>query len=443
MSKQSAITRAERPRQQSRRAFLRSAALGGAGLCLLSYRARPDETPPSERLNVAVVGCGGRGAGNLSEMPKDVNIVALCDVDETRAAESFKRYPRAQKFSDFRVMLDKAHKEFDAVLVATPDHTHAVVGAAVLKAGKHLYCEKPLTHSVYEARVLTDLAREKKLATQMGTQIHAGANYRRAVELVWSGTIGDVKEVHVWNPARYSPGDRPKDTPPVPAGLDWDLWLGPAPERPYHPCYVPGNWRGWWDFGTGGLGDFFCHYVDLAFWALKLRHPVSVEAEGSPLHPESCAQWIIARYEFPARENLPPVRLTWYDGGKQPSLLNEAKLPPWKAGVLFVGDKGLLMADYGQRKLFPEEKFKGFQPPKPTISDSIGHHQEWVMACKKGSPTTCNFDYSGPLTEAALLGIAAYRSGEKFQWNAKDLKPVNAPKAERYIQREYRRGWRL
>ncbi|HEY3322640.1 MAG TPA: Gfo/Idh/MocA family oxidoreductase [Planctomycetota bacterium] len=430
--------------RHSRRTFLKSAALG-AGVCLLGYRTEAGEAPPSEKLNLAVVGIGGRGAGNLGELPaKDVNIVALCDVDDGHAAQSFKRYPNATKFTDYRVMLDKAHKDFDAVLVATPDHTHAVIGAAALKAGKHLYCEKPLTHSVYEARYLTDLAREKKLATQLGTQIHALPNYRRTVEVVWSGAIGDIKEVHVWNPARYAPGDRPTDTPPVPAGLNWDLWLGPAPERPYHPAYVPGKWRGWWDYGTGGMGDFFCHYVDLAYWALKLQYPLSVEAEGSPLHPDSCAQWIIAKYEFPARENLPAVKLTWYDGGKQPTgILPEPVLADWKAGVLFVGEKGMLLGDYNRHKLLPEDKFKDFKAPEATIPNSIGHHAEWVKACKTGSPTTCNFNYSGPLTEAALLGIASYRSGERFQWNAKDLKPVNATKAESYIRREYRKGWTL
>jgi hypothetical protein len=290
---------------------------------------------------------------------------------------------------------------------------------------------------------MAEIARKKKLCTQIGTQIHAGTNYRRVVELVQSGAIGQVGEVHVWHPSNYSGGDRPKDTPPVPPTLDWDLWLGPAAFRPYHPCYVPSLWRGWWDFGNGGLGDFFCHYVDVVFWALKLRYPTTVEAEGPPMHPESCPLWIIVRYAFPARENLPPVKFTWYGGDKRPALLAEANLPKWDAGVLFVGEKGLLMADYNQWKLFSEEKFAKFTAPAQTIPDSIGHHKEWLVGCKTGSPTTCNFGYSGPLTEAALLGTVAYRSGERLNWDASRLEAVNSTKAKQYIRREYRKGWTL
>jgi predicted dehydrogenase len=422
--------------------MIRNTSLAGIGVWAGTTLGSAAEKSPNEKLNVAVVGCGGRGFDDLMGVGGE-NIVALCDVDDNRAARAFKQFPQAKTYKDFRRMLDEMHKQIDAVVVGTPDHTHAAPGVAAMKLGKHCYCEKPLTHNVYEARVMAETAAKNKLATQMGTQIHAGGNYRRVVELVQSGAIGPVGEVHVWCGARYSGGDRPKEAPPVPPTLDWDLWLGPAPQRPYHPCYVPFAWRGWWDFATGGLGDFFCHYVDLPYWALKLRHPTAVEAEGSPVHPESCHQWMIARYQFPARDNLPGVKLTWYDGGKRPAIIEEQNLPKWGSGVLFVGEKGMLMADYGQHKLLPEAKFAGFQPPPKTIPDSIGHHQEWIVACKTGSPTTCNFDYSGALTESALLGAVAYRTGEKLQWDAKTLKAANCPKADEFIQRKCRAGWTL
>jgi predicted dehydrogenase len=296
---------------------------------------------------------------------------------------------------------------------------------------------------VFETRTLTELAAKNKLATQLGTQIHALSNYRRVVELVQSGAIGEVREVHVWCGASYVGGDRPKDAPPAPAHLDWDLWLGPASNRPYHPAYVPFRWRGWADFGNGGLGDFFCHFSDLAFWALKLRYPTSVEAEGPAPHPESCPAWTIVRFEYPARDKLPPVKLTWYDGGKTPSILREASLPRWDAGVLFVGATGMILSDYGRHVLLPESKFADFKRPPKTIPESIGHHQEWILACKTGGPTTCNFGYSGPLTESALLGTVAFRAGEKFTWDAAHLKAVNCPKADSGLRREYRKGWTL
>ncbi|NQT81817.1 Gfo/Idh/MocA family oxidoreductase [bacterium] len=429
--------------KMTRRQFIKSSVATTAGLVVLTRAGGSLLLSANERLNIAVIGCGGRGAENLREVAKEDNIVALCDVDERHAAKSFKQYPGAKKYRDFRRMFDEMEKEIDAVVVATPDHTHAPAGVMAMKLKKHLYCEKPLTHSVHEARVMANIARKNKLCTQLGTQIHAGDNYRRVVELVESGAIGRVGEVHVWHPSNYSGGDRPKERPPVPKTLDWNLWLGPAPYRPYHPSYVPFAWRGWWDFANGGLGDFFCHYVDVVFWTLKLRYPTMVEAEGPPVHPESCPLWIIARYEFPARKNLPPVKFTWYGGDKKPPLLTEANLPKWGAGVLFVGEKGMLMADYNQRKLFPEEKFADFTPPPKTIPDSLGHHKEWLVGCKTGKPTTCNFSYSGPLTEAALLANVSYRSGEKLHWNARRLQAVNTAKAARYVRREYRKGWTL
>ena len=427
----------------TRRDWLRTSSLAAASVALPNLvPARVWAAAPNEKLNVAVIGCGGRGAANLAGVAGE-NVVALCDLDQEHAAGAFKKYPDVKKYKDFRKMLDEIHGQIDAVVVSTPDHTHAPAGVMAMRLGKHLYCEKPMTRSVYEARLMADLAREKKLATQLGTQIHAGDNYRRVVELVQAGAVGPIAEVHVWSSARYSAGDRPTDTPPVPPTLDWDLWLGPAPVRPYHPAYVPARWRSWWDFGTGALGDFFCHYSDLPFWALKLRYPTAVAAEGPPPHAESCHAWMIARYEFPARDNLPAVRLTWYDGGKRPAELDQYNLKGWSSGVLFVGRDGSLLADYSHLKLLPEEKFKGFQPPAQTIPKSIGHHQEWIEACKTSKPTTCAFDYSGPLTEAALLGACAYRSGEKFTWDAANLKCQDAPKAQNFVRREYRTGWTL
>jgi predicted dehydrogenase len=437
-------------KQLNRRDFLKRVVCTGSGLVILSNSRLVRGTEANEKLNVAGIGVGGRGAADVNGAASE-NIVALCDVDEKHAAQTFERYPEAKRYKDFRKMLDKMQNKIDAVVIGTPDHTHAPPGVMAMKLGKHCYCEKPLTHSVYEARMMAKVARDKKLVTQMGTQIHAGGNYRRVVELVQTGTIGSVREVHVWlganfngppKPTDMSQPDAPSDSPPVPETLDWDLWLGPASYRPYHPAYAPFGWRYWWNFANGQLGDFFCHYCDLAFWALKLRHPISVEAEG-PVHPESAARWTIARQEYPARGELPPVTLTWYSGGGYPAFVKEGKVPQWGNAVLFIGSSGMLIADYGWHQLLPEDKFADFERPDPFIPDSIGHHREWVQACKTGGPTTCNFDYSGALTEAALLCNVALRTGRKIVWDAKNLKAVGCPEADVLIRREYRKGWIL
>ena len=426
----------------NRRRFLQRSA-AAAGVAAASAMVVPAwAESPNEKLRVAVVGVSGRGAGNLGGVSGE-NIVALCDVDSNNLDGAAKGHPQAKLFRDFRKMLGEMSQQIDAVVVSTPDHTHAPAGVMAMKLGKHCYCEKPLAHCPYEARLMGQLSVEKKLATQMGTQIHAEDNYRRVVELVQSGAVGPIREVHVWCGASYSGGERPKDTPPVPPSLDWDLWLGPAPYRPYHPAYVPFRWRGWDDFGSGGLGDFFCHYSDLAFWALNLRFPTTVEAEGPAPLPDACPPWLIVRYEFPARGDLPPVKFTWYDGGKRPPIQAEKKLPDWGSGVLFVGEKGMIMADYGRRMLLPEAQFAGFEPPPQSIPKSVGHHREWIEACKTGSPTTCNFDYSGPLAEAALLGVVSFRVGKKLQWDAANLKAVDCPEADPWIKRPYRAGWTL
>jgi predicted dehydrogenase len=369
----------------NRRQFVANTLVGGAGALLAARASSAQPLSPNEKLNIGIIGVANRGGDNLRGVSSQ-NIAALCDVDDTYLQNAAANYPQAKVYNDFRKMLEQ--KGLDAVVISTADHTHAPAAAMALRAGLHVYCEKPLTHTVYEARVLAELAKEHKRATQMGTQIHAGSNYRRVVELVQSGAIGTVKEVHVWCGGSYGGGDRPKETPDVPANLHWDLWLGPAPERPYHPAYVPFHWRGWWDFGNGTLGDMACHHMDLPTWALKLRYSLTVEAEGPPVHPESCPPWLIVRYEYPERESLPPVHLTWYNGDKRPSYFAEGKLPEWGNGTLFVGEKGMLLADYDRHVLLPEKDFAGFTPPKPSIPESIGHYNEWIEACKNGTPTT-------------------------------------------------------
>ena len=385
----------------SRRDMLRTAAVAAGVWTTCGNLSFGRSNSPNEKLNIACIGIGGRGGDDVNGVAHE-NIVALCDVDEARAAGTFEKFPQAKRFKDFRRMLDEMHAQIDAVVIGSPDHTHAPAGVMAMKLGKHCYCEKPLTHSVYEARLMATLAQENKLVTQMGTQIHEGSNYRRAVELIQSGAIGSVGEVHVWlganfeGPARptgMSQPDAPTDQPPVPASLDWDLWLGPAAYRPYSPSYAPFSWRYWWNFANGQLGDFFCHYCDLAFWALKLRHPTTIEAQG-PVHPESTAQWTIARQEYPSRGDLPPVSLHWYNGGAYPELIRERQIPQWGSAVLFLGSRGMLIADYGRHQLLPEAQYVDFKRPDPFIPDSIGHHREWTEACKTGGPTTCNFDYS-------------------------------------------------
>jgi len=422
----------------NRRQFLQRA--GAAGV---AFWTSARGYAQNAKLNVAVIGAAGmRGADNTQGVSSET-LLAFCDVDEKNLARALAKYPRAVPYHDFRIMLEK-EKSLDAIVISTPDHIHAPAGVMAMKLGKHVYSEKPLAHSVFEARTLAKLAAERKLATQLGTQIHAGSNYRRAVELIQAGAVGPVEEVHVWVGGAWTAGDLPKDQPPCPPHLHWDLWLGPAAERPYHPEYHPVNWRKWWNFGGGHLADMGCHWIDLAFWALKLRHPLTVEAQGPPAHPEGAPPWLVVTWTFPARESLPPVTLKWYHGDRKPPHATDGRLGDWKGnGVLFVGKKGMLLADYGNHRLLPAEDFKDYARPPKSIPESIGHHAEWVKACKDGSPTTCNFDYSGALSEAVLLGNVAYRTGKKLEWDAQALKAKNGPEADRFLRREYRKGWAL
>ncbi len=430
----------------TRRQFLQTASIAAAGTFLVGSQSAQAATrrkiSANDKLNIACIGTANRAAGDIKGVEGE-NIVAFCDVDENYLDAVKQKFPHAKTYSDFRRLIDQ--KDIDAIVVATPDHTHAVATMAAMKSGRHVYCEKPLAHSVWETRQISNYAAShKKLATQMGTQIHAGNNYRRVVELVQSGAIGKVNEVHVWCEKSITfPGERPVNMPPVPSSLHWDLWLGPAPARPYNPEYHPKWWRRWWDFGQGTLGDMACHYMDLAFWALKLWHPLTVRAAGPPVHPDITPKWLIVNWEFPARGKLPPVKLTWYDGGKRPNLVEQGKTPDWRNGVLFVGEKGMLIADYDSRVLLPEKDFADFKAPKLSIPNSVGHHQEWINACKTGSPTTCPFEYGGALTETVLLGNVAYRTGHALEWDAAALKVKNSAQAMNYIRTEYRKGWSL
>jgi predicted dehydrogenase len=433
----------------TRRRFLRTTAAGAAALSAGVLPAADKKPPPSERLVIGLVGVTNRGGENLNELVKaGVEVAALCDVDERRAGPVRERFPRASFCTDFRRLIDQ--KGLDAVVVATPDHYHALVTLAALRNGLHVYSEKPLTHTVEEARLVAETAARQKRVTQMGTQIHAVRNYRDVVEVVRSGAIGTVGEVHVWCARSYGIGDRPAGSDPVPAGLRWDAWLGPAPVRPFldrpdakgNGIYHPYNWRGWWDFGGGTLADMACHHIDLSFWALGLRHPATVHAEGPPPHPDSTPRWLVVRYEFPGSGKRPPVTLTWYDGGKRPPHFAEGKLPTWGDGTLFVGSKGMLIAGYDKYKLLPEKDFAGYTPPAHSIPDSVGHHREWVQACKDGGETTCPFAYGGTLTEAVLLGNVSYRSGRPITWDWKTMR-VSEPEAERFLRKEYRKPWTL
>jgi predicted dehydrogenase len=388
--------------------------------------------------------------------------VALCDCDARQAADSFKKYPDAKQYSDWRRLLDQ-EKGIDAVLVAIPDHNHAIVSVHAMKLGKHVYCEKPLAHSIWEVREMARVAAEMKVATQMGTQGHAYVGTRRAVEVLRAGTIGDVKELHVWTdrPAGWWPQGvtRPADTQPVPAGLDWDVWLGPAPERPYNDAYVPFKWRGFWDFGTGAIGDMGIHNLDTAYWGLELGAPTKVSIKDcSPALTEPSAKetfplWTILEIEFPARGVKPAVTMTWYDGGKLPpqELFQGEKLITHDGGSLIIGTKGTLFTrtwhggenDADMFVLLPRKSFEGFEPPAPTLTRPASHHREWVDACLGHGTPLSNFGYASVLTESLLVGNLALRTGKEIHWNHEAARAEGCPEADPFIKPEFRKGWSL
>jgi len=443
-----------------RRHFLAAASRGVAAFMILPRQVLGGNGSPSpnNKLNIAGVGIGGQGAWDVDAVNSE-NIVALCDVDAGYAAKTFNKYPKAKRYKDFREMLEK-EKSIDAVVVGTPDHNHAVVSIAAIHRGKHVYCEKPLTRTVVEARAVAQAAREAKVATQMGNQGMAFEGNRLLNEWLWDGAIGSVHEVHVWSdrpthrgkmPLWWAQGvERPKDTPPVPDSLDWDLWLGPAPSRPYHPAYAPFRWRGWWDFGSGGLGDMGIHNLAPVFSALKLGAPQTVQASSTPVFAETVPLAATVHYQFPARGDLPPVKLHWYDGGlrpERPAELGEGRDLDPEDGILFVGDKGkMLVTGWGGERpqLLPERRQKEYQRPPKTLPRSIGHHKEWIEACKGGPTPRSNFDFAGPLTEAVLLDAVCIRNGgEELVWDAPNLKITNLPEANALLHYEYRKGWTL
>jgi len=434
-------------RKISRREFVGGAAASVAAFTYIPryVLGQAGNTPPGKKLNIACIGCGGMGGNDIRSVSSE-NIVALCDVDARRAADTFKRYPKAKKYRDFRIMLEKEEKNIDAVTVSTPDHIHAVAAMMAMKMGKHVYCQKPLAHDIFEVREMTKAAQKYKVVTQMGTQIHASNGMKLMVEMIKTGMIGPVREVHIWSDKKWGGGTRPADTPPTPPELDWNLWLGPAPQRPYHPTYVPENWRKWWDFGTGTLGDMGCHIFDPAFWALDLQYPLSVEADPGPYSQETYPTALVVRYEFPARQNLPPVTLTWYDGDRKPprpkELEAERKLP--SQGGLYVGEKGTILYPHmGAPRLIPESKMKGFKTPKPFLPRGVDHYQEWIHACKGGPKPLSNFDYSGPVSECVLLGNLAIRAGKRLEWDGENMNVTNISQANRFLRRDYRKGWTL
>ena len=451
----------------TRRSFLRNASLAAGAVSIVPSHLRGQgPTPANNKLNIAGIGVGGMGATNLSHCETE-NIVALCDVDPNLAAKTFAKYPQARQYKNYREMLDK-EKNIDAVIIATPDHTHAVIAMACMKAGKHVYVQKPLAHAVWEARLMTETARKCKVSTQMGNQGHSGEGLRLISEWVAAGVLGDVKEVHAWTNRPVWPQgievERPKDTPAVPPGMDWNEWIGPAPMRPFHPEYHPQKWRAWWDFGTGSLGDLGCHILDPVFAALKLKYPSSVEGcistywEGfwKKTEPknETYPRSTIVRYQFPGRENMAPVALTWWDGGLMPP--RPAELDPGRkmgdddGGVLLIGSKATLMAGcYGRGpRLIPDAKMKEFTPPAKTLEripqGEGGHEQDWIRSCKDGKHASSHFDYSGPLSEMVLMGNLAVRfPNRQLLWDGEKMAVTNDPEANAYVRRQYREGWSL
>ncbi len=458
------------PFDLSRRAFLRRSALASA-VVAFPFVARRNVYGANGRLNLAAIGVGGKGAADISGCATE-NFTALCDPDSSAyTAAMFNKYPDAKRFKDYRVMFEEFADKFDAVIISTPDHHHAWPALKAMQLGKHVYCQKPLTHTVYEARLLTRMARAKGVITQMGNQGHCDPDSRRLVEIVQSGALGDVKEAHVWTDRPIWPQGvhRPAEQQPVPETLDWDLWLGPAPQRPYHQAYVPFKWRGFWDFGTGAIGDMGCHNMDLPFWALDLRDPESVELlEQEGLTDESPAKASVMKWVFPKLKSKEPktreretkkawtrpeVALTWYEGGRQPDpkLAKQDKLPP--NGCLLIGSQDTLYVPmyWGRGDFLSGRKMEDFTEVEQSLPRFPGadkdvdhaHHQEWVQAVKGNGEALSSFDYAGPMTEAVLLGNVAQRVGKKIKWDPIQMRIRNNKEANEYLNKEYRKGWEL
>ena len=436
--------------RMKRRTFLKNSAAVGAGLVVLKSGILRAGNSPNEKLNIAVIGVAGRGRANLNGV-KGENIVALCDVDAKNLAKAAEQFPQAKTYVDWRKCLEQ--KNIDAVVCSTTDHTHAFVNVWAMNRGKHVYCEKPLANSVEEARMVrqTYLKNSGKIRTQMGTQIHATDNYRRMVEMMRGGAIGTPSEVRVWCSRTPEGGSYLPQVKPVPDHINWDLWVGPAPFHPYNPKYFGGclAWNRFWDFGSGQIGDMGSHMMDMAYWGLDLKLPTTCEAGGTPVSTDTCPIWLTAEWDHPANDWRPAIKAYWYDGGKKPGMpskiFNRDEL---FKGALFKGDKGWLLADYNLRLLMPKQResdMTHYKSPKPDelIPPSLGHHAEWIVACKTGSPTTCNFDYSGALIEANMLALVAYRVGKKLKWDPKSLSAPGCPEADQYIRKTYRKGWVL
>ena len=439
----------------SRRDFMGAAAATAAFTVVprhvLGGRGR---TAPSDKLNVACIGVGGMGASDVNKMSAE-NIVALCDVDWKHAAKTFEQHPNAKKYRDFRKMLDAEGDRIDAVTVSTPDNLHAVAAMAAIKRRKHVYCQKPLAHDIYEVRRLTEAAREYKVVTQMGIQIHAEPAVKRVAEIIKSGLLGKVRKVDIWSGKNWGGGTRPTESMPVPETLDWDLWLGPAPWRPYHKTYLPGQWRRWWDFGTGTLGDMGCHIIDPVFWALRLGEVDKIEVEATTTHfvPEIMNETYpvasIVRFKFPARGNMPAVELTWSDGRLRPPRPHDMEIERkiGGEGALLIGENGNIMHGShgaGGLRIVPETKMKAYDLPAETIPRSQGHHKDWILAYKGGKPASANFNYGGPLTEMTLLGVLAIRNqNRKLIWDVKNMRVTNDTEADKFVNPPYRDGWTL
>jgi predicted dehydrogenase len=445
-----------------RRRFLKAAAVGVAGFTIVPRHVLGQgQVPPSEKLNIAGIGVGGQGAGDLREMASE-NIVALVDVDYKKAANTFKAYPKSEKFKDYRVMLERMGKGVDAVMIATPDHMHAPIAMAAMRAGKHVYVEKPMAHSIEEARVMTAYAREHRLVTQMGNNGHAGEGLRQTKEWIDAGAIGVVKEVHGWTdrPADR-PGEKGKPWWPQPvvvtetvetphAELDWDLWIGAAKARPYHRAYHPHDWRAFFDFGTGALGDMAVHNLDPAWYALDLGAPVAASAASGPLGKDSYPAWQVITFEFAAKGTRPAVSVKWYDGKKMPTAPAdlEGKYNLADNGILFVGEKGTMVCGgwSGAPRLFPVARRREFVEPAKSIPRSkLGHRGEWIQACKDGRPgdAKAGFEYSGPFTEGLLVGNLATRLQKRVEWDGEGMRVRNAPEAEGLVRKGYRKGFEI